>query len=214
MSRLSFIRAAARVRLLHKPGEGFYVPVLAAWGSAGRRDFGSAIRDSNDYRGGVYVAEPLTTAIQARVEAMFSRRDSSGRVFDLHERSYAASLDWSAAPWLTLYGEYRLTQGGIVVTAEGGGITPKHEHQYLALYAEAIEPDDAFGEDWNAFRVQARTRIASIGANVPLPGGMALDAQLQRARSAADTGGGSIYGSAGGLGYDRWLGGISLLMRF
>jgi hypothetical protein len=40
---LSNARATMRVRLRHKPGAGFYVPVLAAWTSAGGRDYGSAI---------------------------------------------------------------------------------------------------------------------------------------------------------------------------
>ena len=211
--KLSFARVSARVRVLHKPGAGFYVPVLAAWGSAGLREGGSSIRDGSDWRGGVYLIEPLTTAVQARLEAQLSRREASGRAFDLDERAVAASLDWAVAPWLTLYGGYRVSRGGLVISAEGGGVTPKSEHQYLELYAEAIEPDDAFGEDWNAFRVEARTQVASLGLNVPLTGDLSLDAQLRRAHAEADLGDGSIYGFAGGLAYDRWLGTISRLMR-
>jgi hypothetical protein len=211
---LSFLRAATRVRLLHKPGQSFHVPVLAAWGTVGRRDYRSAIRDSADYRGGVSLAEPINTAVQARLEATVMRRDASTRVFDQREKAIAASLDWNVASWFTLYGGYRIASGDIVITAEGGGIVPKNEHHYLYAYAEAVEPDDAFGPDWNAFRVPARTHVASLGVNVPLGADLALDAQLQHARAEADVGDGSAFGYPGGIRYDRTLGGVSLLMRF
>jgi hypothetical protein len=214
LDELSYARAALRLRYLVKPGEGFYVPTFAIWGGAAGRDYGSAIRDSFDYRGGAYVSEPLTTAIQVRIEGAYARRDSASRVFDLSERSVAASLDWAPASWLTLYGELRVADGDIAVTAEGGGIAPKTEHLYLASYADAIEPDDAFGDEWNAFRVPARTRIASFGVNVPVGGTFAVDFVVQQVRSKADIAGAPAIGYGDGFRYDRIVGGVSLLARW
>jgi hypothetical protein len=201
---LSFVGAEARLRALAKPGQGFYVPVLAVWGAAGTRDFGSAIRDGNDYRVGAYLFEPLTTALHARLEASTARREADGRAFDVEEEAWAVQLDWAPAAWGTLYGEYRRKSGDIVISLEGGGIEPKSYHDQLEALAVAIEPDDAYGEDWHALRLDgARTTIVTLGLNVPLRADLSLDAQLLNADAR-------VYG----FGYERWIGGVSLLLRF
>ncbi|HEX4883926.1 MAG TPA: hypothetical protein VFX05_07290, partial [Casimicrobiaceae bacterium] len=80
---LSNAGLGVRARLLHKPGKGFYTPVLAAWLGAGLREYGSAIRDGADYRAGISATEPLTTAVQVRIEAQRAHREAAGRAFDL-----------------------------------------------------------------------------------------------------------------------------------
>ena len=96
----------------------------------------------------------------------------------------------------------RFESGDVTLSAEGT-VTPKTEHLYLEPIAEAIEPDEAYGEDWFAYRLDGRTRLLMLGANVPLSQGVSLDVELQQgvARIA-------------GLNYDRWLGSVSLLKRF
>ena len=202
---LSNARLGLRLRLLHKPGEGFYVPVLAAWAGAGARAYGSAIRDSHEFRGGVYLLEPLTTAVQARVEVSALRRDARGRAFDADVRSAGLNLEWLVQPWLTLYGGVRMDDGDITVSAfdEDDSVEPKTQHRYLEPLAAAIEPDPAFGPGWYAFRVDGRTTIASLGGNVPLGSGFALDLQALRAEAEVED-----------FTYERWLGSISLLKRF
>lgn len=215
--QLSYGRADARARFLWKPGESFFAPVLAPWISAGHRQFGSGLRDSEDYRAGAYLAQPLTTRLQGRLGFAWSRRDARSRVFDGQARSYEASLDWALTPGLTLYGEYRRDDGPIVISAEGV-VTPKSEHLYLYPAASAVERDEALGRDWYAYRFAGRTAIAALGANVPLGRDFALDAQLRWAHSTLDAN--YTYGGGGGgttppdNGYDRWLGDVSLLMRF
>ena len=179
---LTSARLALRARVLHKPGRGFRTPVLAASLGAGARSAVSDIRDGFDGRASLSASAPLTTAVQWRVEAARSRRvASSGRAFDLDSASYGASLDWQAAPRLLVYAGLREDDGEFAVTADGhGAISPKTEHLYLATRAGAIERDPAFGEDWWAFRVDGRTRVATLGANVPLSSALALDLQWQR----------------------------------
>jgi hypothetical protein len=178
---LSSLRASGRATVLHKPGRGFYTPVLAAWGSVGGREYGSAIRDSADYRAGLSATAPLTTAIQARVEAGASRRAARRRVFDLDSTSYGLSFDWRAASRLIVYGGARVEQGDFVVTARGyGAISPKTEHLYLEPRASAIEADPAFGAGWWAFRVNGRTTVGTLGVNVPMSPTVSVDVQLQR----------------------------------
>jgi hypothetical protein len=182
LDALSNVRLAVQARVLHKPGRGFHTPVLAGWITAGAREAVSDIRSGLDYRAGVSASAPLTTAVQARVEASRSRREATdGRVFDLDSASYGASLDWQAAPRLLLYGGLREDDGEFAVTADGhGAIAPKTEHLYLEPRAAAIERDPAFGDGWWAFRVDGRTTLATLGANVPLSSGLAVDLQVQR----------------------------------
>jgi hypothetical protein len=204
IGRLSNAGVTGRLRVLHKPGKGFYTPVLAAWVATGARDYGSRIRDSMDYRIGASAAVPLTTAVQTRAEVVRVQRESRRRVYDLGYSSYALTLDWAAAERLVVYATVRLNDGPFVVSVYGeGDVEPKAEHRYLEDNAEAIEADPAFGTGWWAFRMDGETRIDTLGLNVPLTDSFALDLQVQHsdARSA-------------GYGYERWLGSAGLLFRW
>lgn len=223
---LSFGRLGARVRLLNKPGEGFYVPVLALWTSGDYKVSGSTIRSGDEWRVGAYVSEPVTTQISTRLGFSWTRSDSRSRVFDGQSRACEFSVDWTVLPQLSVYGEFQLGSGPIVVSAEGDNtIVPKSEHLYLDQVADSVESDPAFGDDWFAFRLNARTRVATVGVNLPLTRDISLDLQLRQIHSVADTSGAAYAGGGGGGGggggaaysgfdYDRWIGGISLLLRF
>lgn len=201
---LSNVRGGLRLKVLHKPGKGFYTPVLAASVSAGVRDYGSAIRDSTDLRAAVSLANPLTTAIQWRIEAAQARRQADGRAFDLDTTSYTLDLDWRVADAVTLYGGVRRDTGDFVVTTNGEGeITPKREHRYLEPIASVIEADPAFGADWWAFRIKASVMIGTAGLNVALTPDLSLDMQVLRAQA-----------SVGKVSYERYIGSLGLLYRW
>lgn len=196
--------AQLRLRLLHKPGRGIFTPVLAAWASAGAREYGSDIRDGWDVRTGLSASMPATTRVQLRAEAQWAERYSSGRAFDLEYYSYAVGADWTVSPELVVYGALRLNDGQYVVSADGHNeIQPKTEHLYLEPRADRIEADPAFGEDWWAFRLDTETWIVTAGVNVPLSPTMSLDAQLQRSESGM-----------GKFTYERWIGSVGLLLRW
>jgi hypothetical protein len=201
---LSNAGLGARIRLLRKPGKGFYTPVLAAWFGAGAREYGSAIRDGADYRAGISATEPLTTALQLRLEVQRVQREASGRVFDLGHTSSALNVDWLAAPRLTVYAGARYNDGQFAVTADGeGDISPKREHLYLEQHADAIEADPAFGEDWWAFRLEGHAVVTTLGFNLALTPDLALDAQVQRS-----------VASTSGFDYARALGSLGFLFRW
>ena len=221
---LSYALGGLRLRLLNRPGAGFYVPLLGVSAGTSYKASASNLRSGDELRVGAYLSEPVTTQVSTRLAWDWKRKDSASRVFDGQNRGYELSVDWAVLPELTVYGQYRYENGPIVVTADGsdGTITPKSEHLILVNVADAVERDEAFGNDWYAFRVSARTQVATLGANVPLGRDLSLDAQLRRAHASVSydtyynnsSPGGPPVTFYGTPGYDRWLGGVSLLMRF
>jgi len=198
---LSNGRLVAMARLSHRPGGGFYMPTFAGWVSAGALEFDSAMRDGFEFRGGLFMTEPLTTAISARLSVAASQRQSDSTVFDLSAWSAGLNLDWAVTPGFTLYTGYQFQDGDVVST---GTVPPKAMHIAGGCgSASACDPDDALDNQF-AYRVDASTHIGTLGLNVPLSQRMALDAQARRVDSSTD----------GGTSYERWQGGVSLLLRW
>ncbi|MGH8481768.1 MAG: hypothetical protein ACRES8_04835 [Nevskiaceae bacterium] len=192
-SRLSNGKVALLARVSHRPAGGFHMPLFAGWVSAAYREYGSDIRDGADYRAGGYVMAPLTTAIGARVSVGVSERMAASEVFDLSSRSAGLDLDWRLAPRATAYLGYQFIDGEQVSSNSSPPVGSGYD---------VTEDDDAF-DDFRAYRVDARTQVATVGLNFALSGALSLDAQVQNADASAD----------GGVGYDRWQGVVSLLMR-
>lgn len=198
---LSSAKLGPMVRISHRPAGGFYMPTLAAWASAALWEFDSTLRDGAEYRGGVYLSEPLTTAISARLGFAMVERSGDSRVFDLSAWSASLDFDWQVAPRLTIYLGYQFHDGDIVST---GTVQPKSSHLLGGCGgASACDPDDALDGQF-AYRVDAKTQLGTLGFNVPLSPRLALDAQLRHADSESD----------GGDGYDRFQGIVSALTRF
>ncbi len=196
--KLSNGKVMGALRLVHRPAGGFFMPTFAAWGSAAWWEFGSQIRDSAEYRGGVYVMEQITTEVSVRLNLSASRRDSRSRVFDLSGTSAGLNVDWRAGPAVTLYGGYQNNRGDVVSTARAYG------------YPSGVaEPDDAFGDSGGgggqyAYRQNASAHIGSLGFNLPLSSNLSLDTQALYIDSRADL----------GWQYTRWITAASLLARF
>lgn len=198
---LSNARVLATARLSHRPAGGFYMPTFAGWVSAGVAEFNSAMRDGFEYRAGLSVTEPLTTAISARLSVAAAERRGENAVFDLSSWSAGVNLDWAVTPRITLYTGYQFQDGDVVST---GTVPPKSSHIAGGCGSgSACDPDDAL-EGQFAYRIEASTHVTTAGLNVPLSGRVALDAQARLVDSTA----------AGGTGYARVQGMVSALMRF
>lgn len=196
---LSNARALALLRASWKPGGSFFTPVLSAWGSTAHLEYGSRIRTGNEYRGGVFALQPLTTKLSLRAEVKGFHRRSEGRVFDLSGQSAVLSLGWAPLPRLSASLGFEYQTGDTFSSA-----SPSLR---IVQAAEVIEPDDAFGgTDANqfAYRIDARTRIVTAGVNWRLARDLAVDAQLQSVSVDAD------FGNQ----YDRIIAVIGLLKRF
>lgn len=197
---LSNAKATGAARLLFRPDGGFLTPVLGAWVSASYWEFDSAIRDSDEYRGGMFANQQLTTRISGRLALSAAWRESDSRVFDTRGASAALNLDWRTADRATLYGGYQFYRGDVVSTAAPTALK-------IGLAAEEIEPDDAFGglaADQRAYRLDADAHIGTLGFNYALSPKLSADLQGQYVDTRAD------YGNE----YQRALAVLSLLARF
>lgn len=193
-------------RLSHRPAGGFYTPLFAAWVSAALWEFDSRLRDGAEYRAGIFVTEPLTTAVSARLSFAAAQRVADSDVFELSWWSAGLNLDWRVLPALTLYGGYQFNDGDLVSSSN---VTPKSMHDppppgTPGQPTPAVGHGDDALEGLFAYRLEAQTDIATLGFNVPVSPRVSVDAQVQRIDSATDFGG----------GYERLLGGVSVLMRF
>lgn len=196
---LSNGRALGMLRLAWKPGADFFTPVLNGWASAARLEYGSEIRTGNEYRGGLYVLQQITTKIMSKVELKGFHRESEGRVFDLSGQAASVSVNWMITPVVSSIVGFEYQTGDATSSAA--------PNARIARAAEEIEPDDAFGGIANnqfAYRIDARTRIATAGLNWRFAPDWAVDAQVQSI---------SVDGDFGNQ-YDRLIGVIGLLVRF
>jgi len=197
---LSNAKATGAARLLVRPDGGFLTPVLGAWVSASYWEFDSAIRDSDEYRGGLFANQQITTRISGRLALGAAWRESDSRVFDTHGASAALNLDWRLAERATLYGGYQFYRGDVVSTAAPTTLK-------IGLAAEEIEPDDAFGglaANQRAYRLDAEAHVGTLGLNYALSSKLSADLQGQYVDTRAD------YGNE----YQRVLAVLSLLARF
>ena len=196
---LSNGRALGMVRLAWKPGADFFTPVLNAWASAARLEYGSEIRTGNEFRGGVYVLQQITTKIMSKIELKGFHREADGRVFDVSGQAASASLNWAISPVVSSIVGFEYQTGDATSSAAPS--------ERVARAAEEIEPDDAFGGIANnqfAYRIDARTRVVTAGVNWRFAPDWAVDAQVQSI---------SVDGDFGNQ-YDRLIGVIGLLVRF
>jgi hypothetical protein len=196
---LSNGKATLLLRGLYRPDGGFYTPTLALWGSAAAWEFGSRMRSGGNYRGGAYLNEQLSTAIDLRLGGYAEERRSASRVFDLHGQAATLDADWLLGERLTGYLGFEYRRGRFATsTPPDPGAAP---------HAEAIETDDAIVRDGlhdRVYRLEGHARIGTLGLNYALSSTLALDAQAQEIHTRADF----------GDHYDRWLGSLSLLAKF
>jgi hypothetical protein len=196
---LSNGRALALVRAAWKPGSALLVPVFSVWGSGARLEYGSDIRTGEEFRGGVFVTQQITTLISAKAELKGFHRRAEGRVFDISGQGAGLTLNWLITPVISTQAGFEYWTGDATSSAAPSA--------RIARAADEIEPDDAFGgleANQFAYRLDARTRIATLGANWRIARDWALDAQLQSI---------SVDGDFDNQ-YDRLIGVVGLLVRF
>lgn len=117
LSALNNAKLSGMIRFTHSPLPGSSVPTLSVWGAAATWEFNSELRDSSEYRVGVFLTQPLRERLSARLSLTGSRRNADNPVFDLRGVSAAADLDWHVTPTLTVYGGLQFHDGDVVSSA-------------------------------------------------------------------------------------------------
>lgn len=189
---LDSAKASLQLRYLLRPGSSFYTPTLALSGSAAWWEFDSALRDSAEYRAGLFIAEQLTTRISARLSGNLDWRQSRGEVFDLRTRTAGVDLDWALTHRFAIYAGFQRRWGQFVTTRPTAPPLP-------AVFA----PDDAFDGEF-ATRLDGDANITTAGMNFAFTQWLALDVQGTFVEA----------GATSGLHYRRTQAVASLLARF
>jgi hypothetical protein len=194
LEALDNLRLSGLARFTFQPQPGS--TSWSVWASAALWEFESELRDSSEYRAGYFVVQPLGAKWSARGSVAGAWRRADSAVFDLDNGSVGLDLDWRAARNLTIYlgSQYRV--GEVCSTS-----TPS---PVILNAAEARAPDDAFGGGRVVYRLDGNTWVQTLGFNVGLRPGVALDVQAQYVDADA----------TGDNAYRRWITIGSVLAHF
>lgn len=188
------------LRVRHRFADAGSAPALNFWASAATWQFDNDLRDSAEYRAGVFLQKPIGSHLSGRISLSASEREADNSpVFDLSARSVGLQLDWSLASSLTLYGEYQFRDGDVVSTSAPD---PR-----LLATAAVRAVDTAFAEhnpNMIAYRLDAETHVAALGFNYGLTPQFSLDGRVQAIHSE----------DRADLEYNRVISQLSLLARF
>ena len=117
-------------------------------------------------------------------------------VFDQDSWEVFLGADYQISDLGLLTLEYRFIDGDVTSTAV--------PYDRVSVMAEAINKDDAFGEDTFAYRLDAETRSITVGINYALSENSALDLSYQHLETEAP----------GGIDYDKSVVRLRVLFSF
>jgi hypothetical protein len=203
-SRLSRFFLSAEGELQYRPSGEFDAPTLSLFGRAAVDFYDSTLRDGYRYNIEGRVLQPVTDLVDFFGAIGYNIRDAKSKVFDLKDWSARANLDYALAQKSTLYVgvEYRYGQSASSALPE------------LAFVdiAQAIVRDDAFDDGRGAYRLKARTWIATLGYSVGLREDQSLDFSLRWVQSTAlDK---PTFPGAGTVRYYDTQASVAYLLRF
>ena len=182
---LSRIFAGADAELQYRQDAEFGTPTFSAFLRASRDEYDSALRDGSRYSVGISVRKPVTDRIDLFAALASDRRHARNAVFDTRERSARLNVDYSLTPAGTLYLGAEVRRGDVVTT------TPDTVATGNIARAEAV--DDAFTNSGRvAYRVEARSVLATLGFNLALAKSQALDISWRFVRSTPIAGSSAI----------------------
>lgn len=195
-SGLSNLGAGVSAQVQYRHTGTLLAPTFALFLKAATFNYDSSLRDSEVYQGGVSAQKGITDRITVTAIVAGVTRDSDSRVFDTRELSLLLNLDYRTLTFLTPYLTYNYLDGDIVASGA----------PWLKIinYAEEIQADDVFGANVFAYRLNARTHVATLGFNFAINDRNSVDVSGRIARSQAD----------GDINYDRAILSAAYLFRF
>jgi hypothetical protein len=172
--------------LQYRSSGEFDAPTFGIFGRAAADFYESRLRDGYRYSAGVRMLQPLTDRIEASGALACNVRDGRDSVFDNKDYSAKLNFDYAVSSRGALYlsGEYR--RGQTVTTARSDP---------AANVIEAEVRDDAFSDvARQAYRLKAKTEIATLGYSHGLGGDQSVDLSLRWVRSTVLPQPGSVGG--------------------
>jgi hypothetical protein len=156
----------------------FGAPTFALFARATGEQYESHLRDGRRYSAGVSARKFVTDRISVFGAVAHSERYAASSVFTGRDNSARFNIDYAASASGTLYltGEFRR------------GDTFSSGHQSLASIdvSKEFAPDDAFRNAGSiAYRFEAQTALTTLGYNLSLGNGAALDFSWQRVQSTS-----------------------------
>ena len=176
-SRLSRFFLGVDGELQYRPSGEFAAPTFGLFARAAVDFYDSSLRDGYRYTVGGRVLQPLTDKLDLFAALAYNLRDGKSRVFDNKDYSARFNLDYSLSSKGTLYlgAEYR----------RGQTVSSARPELAFVDVAEAIVLDDAFNDGRAAYRLKAKTWIATLGYSHSLREDQALDFSVRWVQSTA-----------------------------
>src|SRR5258706_293199 len=159
----------------------FGAPTYGAFARTAKEEYESTLRDAYRHALGVTVQKPVTDRVQLSGALTRNISDGKSTIFDTRNTSLRGNADWSLGRWDTVYlgAEYRT--GDSVSTVSRND--PVRTLGFVNT-ASAIIQDDAFNDTpRDAYRLKARTLIATLGYNRAFGERHAVDVSWRRAQS-------------------------------
>ena len=178
---------------------GFTAPSYSFFASVAEVDSETDIRDATTTELGFRVTKRLTDIITGTAGLTAIDSTAEGEVFDLDRTRYFGNIDYRITNRWSAYLTYNYIDGDVFSTA-----TPTLP---ILNWADAIEPDNAFGGAANnkfAYRLDAKTTIWRLGGNYGIDSKNAIDMSVDMLHSDA----------AGPNEYDRVSAAATFLHRF
>ncbi|MFZ5755619.1 MAG: hypothetical protein ACOY3X_01795 [Pseudomonadota bacterium] len=150
---------------------GFTRPFYQVSVTAQRDDSATDLRDANRYTAQAFVTRRMTDALRASVGIEGSMQESEGVVFDTQQARLFVNGDLQVTDNWAVYGTYSFISGDTVSSAQqvfcNGALAG--DTYGLITAADEIETDvalnDALCGSWLAYRLEAQTHAAVLGAN-------------------------------------------------
>ena len=173
-SGLSHASIGLQGELQYRPARAFDSPTFGVFGRLTGDLYNSGLRDGYRTSVGARVLQPLTDRIELFAALAYNTRNADSTVFDNEDYSARLNLDYLVSRQGTLYASFEFRRGQTVSTALSDPAAPN--------VVEAEVPDDAF-PGRTAYRLKARTDIATLGYSHGFGEDQSVDLSLRSVRS-------------------------------
>lgn len=195
-----------------QPTNGYLAPVYEFNIRMTSDDYETDARDSETISTQLLVSRRFTDRILGTVGMQHRKRVSDGSVWDLEDSRVFVNVDYTFRGNLSLYTTLSAVKGDQFSSAQRTYCNGASATAILPLIqiATAIESDDAFNEafcgDWLAYRFDAKSTTAVLGANYGFGHALSVDASYLYADVVSD--------ENDDVSYEREMFRLSVLKRF